>query len=167
MPKSDVSVEERLARLEAERDILDTLNAYGHCLDAGDEAGWVDCFTENGRWTSQSPDPNRPAVDIAGREKLRAFAETHSRRPERFHVHIVVSPRITLSDRLTTAEVTSYMFTMMRHEGIVPVLRVFGRYIDQMERGEDGRWRFAWRHAEIDAATPGLPSLVGGRLRND
>jgi len=156
---------QRIERLEAERDILDTLHAYGHCLDAGDEAGWVDCFTENGRWTSQSPDPDRPAVDITGREALQAFASTHSRRPERFHVHVVVSPRITLGDDLRTAKAVSYMFTMMRHDGIAPVLRVFGRYIDTLERGADGRWRFAWRHAEIDAATPGLPSLVGGRGR--
>lgn len=164
MSKELPSVEERLERLEAERSILDTLYAYGHCLDAGDEAGWVDCFTDNGRWTSQSPDPDRPPVDISGREKLRAFAESHSRRPERFHVHIVVSPRITIDKDMRTAQATSYMFTMMRHNGIAPVLRVFGRYIDQLEHGEDGRWRFAWRHAEIDAATPDLPSLVGGRV---
>ncbi|MBX9459713.1 MAG: nuclear transport factor 2 family protein [Rhizobium sp.] len=159
------SMEQRLERLEAERDILDTLYAYGHCLDAGDEAGWVDCFTAAGRWTSSSPDPGRAPVDIAGHERLSAFVANHSRRPERFHVHIVVSPRITLGEGLRTAEATSYMFTMMRHDGIAPVLRVFGRYVDQLERGDDGRWRFAWRHAEIDAATPGLPSLVGGRVR--
>ncbi|MGV3549214.1 nuclear transport factor 2 family protein [Rhizobium sp.] len=167
MPRSDLSVMERLELLEAERDILDTLNAYGHCLDTGDEAGWVNCFAENGRWSSQSPDPSRPPVDISGRAQLRDFAESHSRRPERFHIHIVVSPRVTLAEDLRTADVTSYMFTMMRHDGIAPVLRVFGRYIDQMEKCQDGRWRFTWRHAEIDAATPGLPSLVSGRVRSE
>src|SRR5262249_35391909 len=39
------TVEDRLDALEAERAILDTLYRYGHTIDYGDEAGWVDCFT--------------------------------------------------------------------------------------------------------------------------
>ena len=34
----------RLAALEAERGVLATLYKYGHALDYGAEADWVDCF---------------------------------------------------------------------------------------------------------------------------
>ncbi|MCU1457885.1 MAG: hypothetical protein JWL73_1977, partial [Actinomycetia bacterium] len=40
-----LDLEARVARLEAERDILDLLSRYGHAIDYGLEHEWVDCFS--------------------------------------------------------------------------------------------------------------------------
>ena len=44
-------------------------------------------------------------------------------------------------------------------DGEQPVVRTFGTYRDELERGTDGQWRFVVRRPEIDAAAPGLPPL--------
>ena len=38
------TLEQRLSLLEDKREILRTLHDYGHCLDYGDEAGFMDCW---------------------------------------------------------------------------------------------------------------------------
>ena len=60
------------------------------------------------------------------------------------------------------ATCVSYLVVVMEHED-VPVLRVFGRYRDRLVRGDDGRWRFRERIAEIESMHAGLPPFVGGR----
>jgi len=80
--------------------------------------------------------------------------------PERLHKHMIVEPLVEVDGASATA--SSYLFVLMEHEG-QPVIRVLGRYVDRLEQGDDGRWRFAERVAEIDAFTPGLPALYGGR----
>jgi len=43
--KPTKSVQQSLKALEDKRAILNTLHAYGHCLDYGDEEGFMDCWT--------------------------------------------------------------------------------------------------------------------------
>ena len=44
------SMSERLQALEDERAILETLYQYGHAMDYGPDADFVDCFTPDGLW---------------------------------------------------------------------------------------------------------------------
>jgi hypothetical protein len=40
---------------------------------------------------------------------------------------------------------------------------VIGRYLDKLERGADGRWRFKERVGEIESMRGDLPPFVDGR----
>jgi hypothetical protein len=155
----------RVEVLEAERAILDRLAAYGHTIDAGDEAGWLDCFTRDGRFSVEPQTMDRPPLDVLGREALEAFIQGHSRPPETYHQHGLLEPRICLAPDRRSATCTAMMYSLMRHPGSQPVMRVFGRYLDQLVLESDGAWRFRWRRAIVEASTPGLPSLVNGRTR--
>jgi ketosteroid isomerase-like protein len=152
-----MSLEERVARLEAEAAIVRTLHRYGHAIDAGDEAAWVDLFTEDGEFRVRGP-----GVDytIAGRDELRAFSARHSRRPEALHEHVMVQPVISVDGDRATCVSRFFVIVM---DGERPVVRTFGTYHDVLERGDDGEWRFAVRRPEIDAAAPGLPPLAYAR----
>jgi ketosteroid isomerase-like protein len=130
-------VEARLELLEAERAITRTLHRYAHSIDYGDEEAWVDCFTEDG-----------------------VFIARHTRAPELWHKHLLVEPAIDVEG--DTASCVSYLAVVMEHDDM-PVLRVFGRYRDRLERGDDGRWRFRERIAEIESMRADLPPFVDGR----
>lgn len=140
----------RLAALEAERGVLATLYRYGHALDYGAEANWVDCFAaaahyevrERGAGTTDS------VRSYDGRDELAAFAAGHTRAPERFHKHLVADPLIAVDgDR---AVVTSY-FLRLDDVGGERVVYAFGRYHDELVRCADGRWRLAVRIAEVES----------------
>ncbi len=155
-----LDLEARVARLEDERAIVQTLHRYAHSIDYGDEEGWVDCFTEDGVFDVRSRLPHQLKRLISGRAELRQFISGHTRAPELWHKHLLVEPLITLDGDSATC--ASYLAVVMEH-GEEPVLRVFGRYRDRLVRGEDGRWRFRERIAEIESMRRGLPPFVDGR----
>jgi ketosteroid isomerase-like protein len=148
-----VSVE----RLIAEAGITRTLHRYGHAIDAGDEATWVDLFTADGEFQVRGRDSG--SYTISGREELAAFAARHSRRPEAFHQHVVTQPVIDVDGDRATCISRFFVIVM---DGERPVVRTFGTYHDELVR-EDGQWRFKVRRPEIDAAAPGLPPLANAR----
>jgi ketosteroid isomerase-like protein len=141
----------------AEAGIVRTLHRYGHAIDAGDEATWVDLFTADGEF--QVRGPNNGSYTIRGREALQAFAARHSRRPEAFHQHVVTQPVIDVEGDRATCISRFFVIVM---DGERPVLRTFGTYHDELVR-EDEQWRFKVRRPEIDAAAPGLPPLANAR----
>ena len=143
-------VERRLRALEDEREILRTLYRYGHSLDYGAEAEWVDCFTQNGVYELRYRDADtggRP-TRYEGHAELEKFARGHSRAPDRYHKHLVVEPVIEVVG--DEAAVTSY-FLRVDAEGGERRIYAFGRYIDHLVREADGCWRFTCRLAEIES----------------
>ncbi len=140
----------RLRRLEDERGVLATLHRYGHALDYGAEADWVDCFTSDARYEVRERGHGTAGGVRAyvGRQELAAFAARHTRAPEHFHKHVVVDPVIAVDGDRATAD--SY-FLRLDHSGGERVVYAFGRYRDELARGEDGRWRFAVRVAEVES----------------
>jgi hypothetical protein len=144
----------RLARLEDERAVLATLHAYGPALDYGREAEFVDCFLPDGRFEVREPTANGGAArTYSGAAELAAFAARHTRAPERFHKHVVVDAVISVDgDR---AGVVSYFLRLDDVDG-ERVVYAFGRYVDELARCADARWRFRHRIAEIESrrATP-------------
>jgi hypothetical protein len=140
----------RLAALEAERGVLATLYQYGHALDYGAEADWVDCFAAAAHYEVR--DRGAGTTDSVrsydGREELAAFAAGHTRAPERFHKHLVADPLIAVDGDRATA--SSY-FLRLDEVGGERVVYAFGRYRDELVRCPDGRWRFAVRIAEIES----------------
>lgn len=154
-------LEARLERLEAEREIVQTLHRYAHSIDYGDEEAWLDCFTEDGVFDIRSRHAHQLKRRISGREELRTFIAGHTRAPELWHKHLLVEPLVDMTGS-HTATCRSYLAVVMDHED-VPILRVFGRYRDTLERGADGRWRFRERIAEIESMRADLPPFVDGR----
>lgn len=150
----------RLAALEDERSILRTLYGYGHTIDVGDEEGWVELFAADAVFTVHAREEDYPPFRIAGRADLLDFVRNHTRPPELWHKHLLIEPLIDLDG--DEAGCTSYFVVLVEHEG-APTVRVFGRYVDHLARGADGRWRFAERVAHLESLTPGLPPLAWGR----
>lgn len=145
-------LEEILARLqvlEDERGVLATLYRYGHALDYGAEADWVDCFTPTAHYEVREPWAGPAGVrSYDGRDELTAFAAAHTRAPERFHKHVVVDPVIAADGDRATA--VSY-FLRLDDVGGEREVYAFGRYRDELVRGADGWWRFAVRVAEVES----------------
>jgi ketosteroid isomerase-like protein len=150
----------RLAELEAERDILKNLYRYAHTIDVGDEVGWADCFTEDGAFETTPRFEGYEPYRIVGRERLQEFISHHTRPPGMWHKHMLVEPLIEVNGVQATSR--AYFFLLIDHEGR-PMVRVFGRYVDQLRREADGRWRFVERHAYLESLVPGLPPLAYGR----
>ena len=57
-------LESRLRVLEEERTILSTLYAYGHTIDYGLKAEWLDCFVEDAVYKLQMSEVTLP--DLLG-----------------------------------------------------------------------------------------------------
>ena len=153
-------LEARLSLLEDERAILRNLHAYGQAIDYGDEATWVDCFTEDGVFDVRARLSHQPNRVVQGRESLEEFISRHTRAPELWHKHLLVEPLITVDG--DTATCSSYLAVVMEHDD-EPILRVFGRYRDTLARSPDGRWRFVERIADVESMRRGLPPFVDGR----
>jgi SnoaL-like domain len=156
-------VSARLRALEAESGVRATLRRYGHSLDYGAEDDWVDCFVaqahyevrQRGGETSAEAGPYGPGAftvrSYHGRDELAAFAGLHTRAPERFHKHLVVDPFIAIDGDRATA--VSYFVRLDDLNGM-PTVYAFGRYLDELVRCGDGRWRFAVRIAEVESRHP-------------
>ena len=143
----------RLDLLEDERGIMDTLYKYGHTIDYGRHAEWVDCFTDDGAFDIRFR--GEPQRRFEGHAALAAFVANHSSPPARYHKHFVLDPQITIDGHM--ASVVSYLtrFDAVPSDkpgsGMEPAIKAFGRYLDTMRKCPDGRWRFLERIGDSDA----------------
>jgi hypothetical protein len=140
----------RLQVLEDERSILQTLYRYGHSMDYGPDADFVDCFTDDGVWDVRMRRIPDGAFTCSGRNEITASleAQTSVRSPALYAKHLLVEPRITLDG--DTASVDSYFVRIEPRDDGPTQIVASGRYLDQLIRCDDGRWRFTHRIAEID-----------------
>jgi ketosteroid isomerase-like protein len=154
----------RVEALEAERDILNTMYRYAHTIDVGDAGGWADCFTEDGVFNVTTRVDGYDPYVVKGRDDLRDFVEHHTRPPGLWHKHLIVEPIIEIDGDEATGE--TYFLVLMDHDD-VPIVRVFGRYIDRLRREADGRWRFVERQPYLESIKEGLPPFAFGREKAD
>jgi SnoaL-like domain len=151
-------VEARLNALEAERDaareraaVLEALHAYSHCIDTGDEAGWVDCFTVDGAFEMRSAAPGYPSRRVSGRSELEDFIAAHSGPPLVHHKHLYLMPDIAIEGTAATA--IGYVVHLVEADGALPELQSFGRYFDALVKADDDRWRIAERVVDVEATS--------------
>ena len=126
---------ERLALLEAEREIMRTLHDYGYALDYGDVEAFLDCWLPDAAMYWPIPPYGAP---FKGHDGLRKAFDGHTHAPAIYHKHFVVDPRIAVTGDV--ARVESY-FTRLDTDKDGPYMRGYGRYIDVLQRCPDGRWR--------------------------
>ena len=155
MSDSDVieALQQRVFRLEAERDIQRLMVKYSTALDYGDNGAWADCFTPDGLFDVRRR--GEPLFEHTGTAALTAFASTHTSSPAVYHKHFLSIPNISFDG--DTAQATTY-FTML-HEGLNgtqkgPVVLVFGRYLDEVVY-TDGKWLFSKRVVDMEALPSG------------
>jgi hypothetical protein len=140
----------RLQVLEDERAILQTLYQYGHAMDYGPDADFVDCFTPDAVWDVRMRKNPGGGFACVGHGAIAASleAQTSVRAPALYAKHLLIEPRIMLNG--DEASVQSYFLrTEPRDDGPTQIV-ASGRYLDTLMRCEDGRWRITQRIAEID-----------------
>jgi 3-phenylpropionate/cinnamic acid dioxygenase small subunit len=140
---------ERVARLEAERDIRDLMVCYAESLDYGANHDWADCFTSDGRFDVRMR--GEPLFAHTGTSALADFAAQHTHAPDVYHKHFLSLPKIALDGR-DRASARTY-FTMLHERPTGPIVLVIGRYLDELVR-VDGAWRFATRVVDMEALPP-------------
>lgn len=79
-----------------------------------------------------------------GRDAIKSWMEA-AQPPERRGKHLISEPGITLVGDATATCRTDYAFIGHGSEKGQLVVTSTGRYVDRLERGDDGRWRFAAR----------------------
>jgi hypothetical protein len=144
------ALSERLRLLEDERAILQTLHQYGHSMDYGPDAEFVDCFTPEGVWDVRMRKWPDGSFQCRGRAEIEASLaqQTEVRAPALFAKHFVMDPRIVVTG--DEAAVQSYFLRVEPRDDGPSQIVASGRYLDRLVRCDDGRWRFVERVAEID-----------------
>lgn len=150
------TLEERVARLEAQiaetadrQAVLETLQAYSHAIDLGEEEAFLDCFTPDATFEVRSGLPDYPVQSHAGRDALAAFIAAHTKPPAFQHKHLYLDSQITVDGDRATA--IAY-FVHLVNDGPRPKTISYGRYLDVLIRSEDGRWRILERVSEVQAS---------------
>lgn len=140
-PRTDL--ERRLEALEAERDIRRLFHRYAECLDYGLADDFPALFTADGTWRLERL--GDVVKTFTGHAELHVFASGHSHWPDAAHKHLVFDHEVLLDGDRGTA--TSYFLRVDRHpdRAGAPQIFEFGRYHDDLERGDDGRWLFRQR----------------------
>jgi hypothetical protein len=137
----------RLQVLEDERAISWTLYRYGHCYDYNEYENWVDCFTEDASYDVIDA-RGETIISCRGRAALYEQTKGHKHALSRWTQHLLMEPIITIDgDR---AESVAYFVRTDDVEGR-PYISTTGRYHDELQRCDDGKWRFASRRANMEA----------------
>ena len=138
-----------IAILLAEREINALIQRYCHCMDLGDEAGWVGCFTETALFDVRHR--NGDVVHIEnGRAELARYIAGYPKPPE-MRRHLYSATLLDVDVEAGRASGESYWTLLASGPGGAGlVLAAFGRASDRFVRGADG-WRIERRLAVAEA----------------
>jgi 3-phenylpropionate/cinnamic acid dioxygenase small subunit len=139
------SLQDRVQRIEDEKQIRDVMVQYGQYLDVLDLASYAQLFAKEGEWSGLLSE----YTTIKGPENIRAamekaFAE-RTYDPQRItNLHLISNIKIDVDGDRATGY--SRWTVLSRNESDAPHVRVSGRYEDVFIR-EEGRWKFRSRIA--------------------
>jgi uncharacterized protein (TIGR02246 family) len=137
-------LETRLRRLEDTEEIRALLMEYRRALDEKDFRAYAALFARDGVFSAGDMKATGPDEIYALVDGMLGTLLTE-RRGDDFHLVANVSIDVD-GDRASATSTWAYV---VRGEDETPVLAKLGRYQDELVR-EDGRWRFAHRHAPGD-----------------
>jgi len=156
---TEASLAELQARVQLhddERSIVRVLYRYAHALYAGERTDFLACWTEDAEFEHV-----RHGQRYVGQDQLGEFFDGVSHAPDAFHKHVVIEPMIEVSGDEARC-VSDFLFVQDLPSRGGPYISHFGRYIDRLVRGDDGRWRLARRRVftEGAAAGPGVSATT-------
>jgi hypothetical protein len=108
------SVEERLDRLESEREIHALLYRYAELCDAAyDPDGLAGLFTDDATWSSRTKDGSVDFGHYQGREAIRAFFAGVSADLGPMTLHYLLSPRVEIGPDPDSAAGHCYLYAIL------------------------------------------------------
>lgn len=137
----------RVQQLFDEREILQTMTAYAHAMDYGDEQAWLDAFTDDAVFDVVDAVSGVRVHREQGRVELARYIANYPKPPV-YQKHIMVDPVVTVDG--DTAQVVAYWLLLRRENAGAPQLTAFGRYRDTLVRRGD-RWQIQQRLADVEA----------------
>jgi ketosteroid isomerase-like protein len=145
------SPEERLDRLESEREIHALVHRYAELCDAAyDPDGLAALFTEDATWSSRTRDGSVDFGRYEGRDAIRAFFAGASRDLGPMTLHYLLAPRIELAEDGVSATGVCYLLAILDQRpassppGSADRERVLlGGVYSHRFRRVDGRWLIA------------------------
>lgn len=138
--ESRTALEQRLQKLEDEKEIREVVIRYGEYLDARDYASYASLFASDGVWTGGFGSATGPAA-------IQEMLEKNLGKPEEGFVnksnfHLVTTVVVDVDG--DTAKVRSrYMFFTASPDNR-PAAALAGRYVDEFVR-ENGSWKIKSR----------------------
>jgi SnoaL-like protein len=160
----------RLVRLEDERAILDILYQYSQVIDEATGAGqkadsaqaaWVDCFVEDGVFAWKPRIEDDWVMRLEGHDALAQFIR-RAAFPKGVHEnHTLVNPRVVSLDGDRAEAYCYYVILKGTREDVW--VNTTGRYIDQLIRCSDGKWRLTERLAVGDFVREATSPVAGTR----
>jgi hypothetical protein len=128
-------------------EILNLYAKYNLCSDAGDAAGYADCFSLNGKLELVTAN-----ITVTGREKFVDFKNRDfAGRPHIYRRHWNGSIHLEKVDEEAVIG-TCYLLAFNGAPGVLPEIADCGVYKDRLVK-ESGRWKFAHRRLVMDATT--------------
>jgi hypothetical protein len=136
-PAMTASAQDWINRLE----VMDVGLRYAAAIDTRDWAALGACFAAEGVWRT-------PAAAIVGPEAIARFCRKSAERWDATH-HVATNAQVTLVEGGATMRSNFTANHVVRGlEGGENAL-IGGYYLDRLERGGDGVWRFAERALTI------------------
>ncbi|MFO0688136.1 MAG: nuclear transport factor 2 family protein [Myxococcota bacterium] len=143
-----------LPRWEDERAIRHTMDLYAHSMDYGEEAVWVDCFTDDALFLVNDAQKGFEEIyRVQGAERLAAYIAAYPRPPAVYAKHVCTQVLVRIDGKTATA--ISFWVAINSQGGASadkPNIMAFGRYRDRLVACPDGRWRFVERICETESA---------------
>jgi hypothetical protein len=156
------SIEERLDRLESEREIAALLYRYAELCDAGyDPDGLAALFTPDATWSSRSKDGSVDFGHYQGRDAIRSFFAGVSADLGPMTLHYLLSPRVELGPEPDSATGHCYLYAILdrRPSGVAAGsaererINLAGTYAHSFRR-VGGRWLISASACDLSLEAP-------------
>ena len=162
LPTAPRSLEERLDRLESEREIQALLFRYAELCDQSYEPeGLAALFTEDATWSSRARDGSVDFGRYEGREAIRAFFAGVSAELGPMTLHYLLSPRIEIGPDPDSAAGHCYLYAILDRRAAAAVaglqsrerIILAGTY-DHRFRRVEGRWLISDSACDLSLEAP-------------
>jgi hypothetical protein len=156
------SFEERVDRLESEREIHALLYRYAELCDAAyDPDGLTALFTDDATWSSRTKDGSVDFGRHQGREAIRAFFAGVSADLGPTTLHYLLSPRVEIGPDHDTAGGHCYLYAILDRrpaaEAVSSTVReriVLAGTYDHRFRRVAGRWLISASACDLSLEAP-------------
>lgn len=156
------TLEERLDRLESEREIHALVHRYAELCDAAyDPDGLAELFTDDATWSSRARDGSVEFGHYEGKEAIRSFFAGASKDLGPMTLHYLLEPRIELADDGLSATGACYLLAILdrRPESSPPGsadrerIVLGGVYSHRFQRA-GGRWLIRGSACDLSLEAP-------------